>query len=86
MKFSPEGKRNHDACLQILSRMTPEQLTPGKRHENYDHASDALDQRFKPKPRTETSTLHQNSYKEAPVFERDNEAAAKLREWDNEER
>ena len=52
--------------------------------ERYDYAGDSLDQRFKPKPRTETSTLHQQSLKEAPVFERDNEAAAKLREWENE--
>lgn len=86
MKFSPEGKRNHDACLEILSRMTPEQLTPGKRGENYDNAGDSLDQRFTPKPHTETSTLHKGSLKEAPVFERDDEAATKLREWDNEER
>ena len=58
--------------------------------ERYDHAGDSLDQRFKPKPRTSTSTLYQNQLgtpaQPQPVFERDNEAAAKLREWDNEER
>jgi hypothetical protein len=48
--------------------------------ERYDYASDSLDQRFKPTPRVETSTLHQGDQVQ-PVFERDDEAAAKLRQW-----
>lgn len=53
--------------------------------ERYDHASDALDQRFKPKPRTETSTLHKgNLNQQQPIFQRDDDAAKKLREWNEE--
>jgi hypothetical protein len=70
MNFSPEGNRNHAACLAILERMSPDELTPGKppRYEALDEATDHG--RFERRPR-----------KLQPVFERDFEAASKLREW-----
>ena len=80
MNFSPEGNRNHAACVAILERMSREELAPGKY--TADEVSEASDHgRFVRESRTETSTLYQSIQAQQPAFERDDEAASKLREW-----
>jgi hypothetical protein len=74
MEFSTEGNRNHAACVATLERMTPDELTPGK-PKRYAALYEATDHgRF-------ASTTEQVTQAQEPVLERDDEAAARLREW-----